>query len=90
MTNQSSNSLLPTEDEIRAIMTHVVLVDPTKFPVPMMQIQFGHLMLNCLNQFKEEVNKSSEQFGNEVEKIFNQFKDELEKAIKRLEDAINK
>jgi ribosomal protein S24E len=75
MAEKQFGNLLPTEDDIRNILSQVMQTDPRQIPVAMLQIWFGHHMLRIFNRLEDEVDKSVEE-----------FKSELEKAIKRLED----
>lgn len=69
MTNQSSESLIPSEDEIKRIVAHIMQTDPTSLPVVLLQIEFARLMLKVLSKLSGELAASIEQLENGINGI---------------------
>jgi hypothetical protein len=66
MTNQPSQNLVPSEDEIEKIITQMMTTNPTSLAVTLMQIEFARFSLKILDRLRKELTTSIEQLEKNI------------------------
>jgi hypothetical protein len=67
MPGQSSNNLLPSEDEIHQILAQTLKNNPSQYPAVMLKIEFARLMLKCFGKLQDQFNESIEQLEDSID-----------------------
>ena len=68
MPNDLSKRLIPSQDEIRNIMTQMMPTNPMQVPVVLMQIAFSRLMIKALDKMRSKLYSSVEALEKELDK----------------------
>ena len=66
MVDNLSNSLLPSESEIREIIVQMMQTNPTQIPVVLLQIQFARLMLKTIDKLRKDLETSVKQLEDTI------------------------
>jgi len=66
-TDDSSKDLIPTEDEIREILS-VAQTDPTKIPAVMLQVQITRLVSIMFKRMSKKLSKEADELQKSIDK----------------------
>ena len=66
MTEKSLSSLMPSEADIRAMLSQIAREDIGKLPVAMLQIGVARLVLKFVNRLKSELDTSIKKLEDEI------------------------
>ena len=61
MPEQPFSNLLPSEDEIRQILTKTMKENPSRYPAVVLQIELARLMVKAIDKFRESLIESIKQ-----------------------------
>ena len=61
MNEQPYSNMLPSESEIREIITRMMDTDPTQIPLVLLLIQFERLMLQAIDVLRKDLEASINQ-----------------------------
>jgi len=66
MTEKSLSNLMPSEADIRAMLSQIAREDIGKLPVAMLQIGVARLVLKFVNRLKSELDASIKKLEDEI------------------------
>lgn len=66
MPEQSLSNLLPSEDDINQILSHIAKENPSNYATAVLQIELARFMVKYLEKLQGELNKSIKQLEDTI------------------------
>lgn len=81
MPEQHPNSLLPSQDEIRQILAQTLNVNPFKYPVTVLRIEFACRVARYFDKLNNELNTSAKQMDDKFQAAIDEFTKKIDGTI---------